>query len=133
MISKFIILHSVSITVVFLCYNIAHKNNYRMIEVVWAPICDVYTSPSLLLVAWSIPILSLLSLNNIGCTLLLVLAHGTSGALRLRVTQFINGVIHIEVITNGSCPGLVSNEAWWVRFTCFMIGIHPILVRITSP
>ena len=54
---------------------------------------------------WSVPTLLPAFLERGGsCTLLLVLAHG--GALRLRVTQLINRVIHIEVITKGSCLGV---------------------------
>ena len=56
---------------------------------------------SLLRCWWSVSTLLPALLERGGCTLLLVLAHG--GALRLRVAQFINGVIHIEVVTNGSC------------------------------
>ena len=50
---------------------------------------------------WPISTLLPALLERRGCILLLVLAHG--GAVGLGVTQFINRVIHIEVITKGSC------------------------------
>ena len=54
---------------------------------------------SLLCCRWSVS--TFLSAFFKSCSaLLLVLAHG--GALRLGVTQFINGVINVEVVRNGS-------------------------------
>ena len=53
---------------------------------------------------WPFPSLLPALLERGGRTLLLVLAHGR--ALGLRVAQLINRVIHIEIVSDGSCLGV---------------------------